>query len=90
MAVDEKALQNLIGRMLGDVGAAMGAALVLLGDKFGLYKTLAGEGPLTAAELASRTGTAERYVREWALAQAANGCCRRRSEQRASSRLRRQ
>src|SRR6202166_4799972 len=73
MAIDEKALQNLIGKMLGDVGAAMGAALVLLGDKFGLYKTLAGEGPLTAAELASRTKTAERYVREWAAAQAAAG-----------------
>src|SRR5216684_3189100 len=73
MAIDEKGLQNLIGKMLGDVGAAMGAALVLLGDKFGLYKTLAGEGPLTAAELASRTGTAERYVREWAAAQAAAG-----------------
>ena len=43
MAVDKKALQNLIGKMLGDVGAAMGAALVLLGDKFGLYKTLAGK-----------------------------------------------
>jgi SAM-dependent methyltransferase len=73
MPIDEKNLQNLIGKMLGDVGAAMGAALVLLGDKFGLYKTLAGEGPLTAAELASRTGTAERYVREWAAAQAAAG-----------------
>src|SRR5713101_3343894 len=73
MAIDEKNLQNLIGKMLGDVGAAMGTALVLLGDKFGLYKTLAGEGPLTAAELASRTGTAERYVREWAAAQAAAG-----------------
>src|SRR6202790_3131611 len=73
MALDEKALQNLIGKMLGDVGAAMGAALVLIGDKFGLYKALAAQGPLTAAELASRTRTAERYVREWAAAQAAAG-----------------
>src|ERR1700687_5706529 len=51
----------------------MGAALVLIGDKFGLYKALAAQGPLTAAELASRTGTAKRYVREWAAAQAAAG-----------------
>jgi 2-polyprenyl-3-methyl-5-hydroxy-6-metoxy-1,4-benzoquinol methylase len=73
MAIDEKTLQNLIGRMLADVGAAMGAALVLLGDKFGLYKALAAQGPMTAAELATRTSTAERYVREWAAQQAAAG-----------------
>ena len=73
MALDEKKLQELIGKMLGDVGAAMGAALVLLGDKFGLYKTLASAGPLSAADLASRTGTVERYVREWAAAEAAAG-----------------
>jgi len=72
MAIDENKLNELLGKMLGDVGAAMGAALVLLGDKFGLYKALAA-GALTAAELASRTGTVERYVREWAAAQAAAG-----------------
>jgi len=73
MAVDGNKLQELINRMFGDVGAAMGAALVLLGDKFGFYKTLAAGGPLTPAELASKTGTVERYVREWASAQAAAG-----------------
>src|ERR1700691_4658690 len=73
MAVDGNKLQELIGKMLGDVGAAMGTALVLLGDEFGLYKTLAAAGPLTPAELASKTGTVERYVREWAAAQAAAG-----------------
>jgi SAM-dependent methyltransferase len=73
MAVDGDKLQELINRMFGDVGAAMGAALVLLGDKFGFYKTLAAAGPLTPAELASKTGTVERYVREWASAQAAAG-----------------
>src|SRR5271168_2842122 len=73
MAIDGEKLQQLIGKMLGDVGAAMGTALVLLGDKFGLYKTLAATGPLTPAELASKTGTVERYVREWAAAQAAAG-----------------
>ncbi len=59
--------------MLGDVGAALGGALVLLGDKFGFYKRLASDGPLTTADLASRTGTVERYVREWCAAQAAAG-----------------
>jgi SAM-dependent methyltransferase len=73
VAADGDKLQELIGKMLGDVGAAMGTALVLLGDKFGLYKTLAAAGPLTPAELASKTGTVERYVREWASAQAAAG-----------------
>src|ERR1700689_29517 len=73
MAIDENKLQDLIGRMLGDVGAAMGTALVLLGDKCGFYKALAAPGPLTPAELASKTGTVERYVREWAAAQAAAG-----------------
>src|SRR5277367_2092764 len=73
MAIDENKLQDLIGRMLGDVGAAMGTALVLLGDKFGFYKALAAAGPMTPAELAAKSGTVERYVREWASAQAAAG-----------------
>ena len=73
MAIDEAKLQQLLGKMLGEVGAAMGIGLVLLGDKFGLYKALASTGPLTSAELASRTGTAARYVHEWAAAQAAGG-----------------
>jgi SAM-dependent methyltransferase len=59
--------------MLVEAGAAMGIGLVLLGDKFGLYKALEANGPLTSAELASRTGTAARYVHEWAAAQAAGG-----------------
>ena len=73
MAIDEAKLQQLLGKMLGEVGAAMGIGLVLLGDKFGLYKALASTGPLTSGELASRTGTAARYVQEWAAAQAAGG-----------------
>ena len=73
MAIDENKLQDLIGKMFGDAGAAMGTALVLLGDKFGFYKALAATGPMTPAELASKTGTVERYVREWASAQAAAG-----------------
>jgi SAM-dependent methyltransferase len=73
MAIDEAKLQQLLGKMLGEAGAAMGIGLVLLGDKFGLYKALAAAGPLTSAELAGRTGTAARYVHEWAAAQAAGG-----------------
>src|SRR5271169_4401955 len=73
MAIDANKLQEVIGKILGDVGAAMGTALVLLGDKFGFYKTLSAAGPLTSAELASKTGTVERYVREWAAAEAAAG-----------------
>jgi hypothetical protein len=73
MAIDEAKFQQFLGKMLGDAGAAMGIGLVLLGDKFGLYKALAAAGPLTSAELASRTGTAARYVHEWAGAQAAGG-----------------
>ncbi|HLX03897.1 MAG TPA: class I SAM-dependent methyltransferase [Candidatus Binatus sp.] len=73
MAIDANKLQELIDKMFGDVGAAMGSALVLIGDKFGFYKTLAADGPLTSAELASKTGTVERYVREWTAQQAAAG-----------------
>ncbi|HKX45462.1 MAG TPA: class I SAM-dependent methyltransferase [Planctomycetota bacterium] len=59
-------------RVVGDMGAAFSGALVVLGDKLGLYKALA-EAPATPAELAERTGTAERYVREWLDNQAAGG-----------------
>ncbi len=73
MAIDPKKMEQLMGRMVGDVGAAAGAALILLGDELGLYKALAAGGPSTSAELAARTGCAERYVREWLGAQAAAG-----------------
>jgi len=58
---------------LDDLGAAVGAALVVIGDKLGLYKTMAAAGPLTSVALAERAGLAERYVREWLNAQAAGG-----------------
>src|SRR5262249_4981388 len=58
---------------VADLGAGLSAALVVLGDRLGLYRAMAGTGPLTPAELARRTGTAERYVREWPLNQAAGG-----------------
>jgi SAM-dependent methyltransferase len=73
MGVNPDKLNAFMGKMLGDVGAAMNASLMLLGDKLGLYKALAAKGPLTAAELAKATGTTERYIREWLAAQAASG-----------------
>ena len=66
-------LEAFVGKMLGDIGASFSGSLVLMGDKLGLYKALAEHGPLNSAELASRTGTTERYVREWLAAQAASG-----------------
>jgi SAM-dependent methyltransferase len=72
MALDEAKLNEFVGKMVGDMGAAMGAALMVLGDRLGLYKELA-TGKLNSAELARRTGTTERYVREWLAAQAAAG-----------------
>src|SRR3954468_19503298 len=73
MAVDETRLEEMIGKVAVDVGASMSAALVGIGDRLGLYKALADIGPATPAELAARTGTAERYVREWLVNQAAGG-----------------
>ncbi len=73
MSIDEKKLNDFLGKVVGDVGAAMSAALVVIGDKLGLYKAMVEAGPVTPADLARRTGTAERYVREWLNAQAAGG-----------------
>jgi SAM-dependent methyltransferase len=73
MDADPDALQALAGKVVGDMGAAISAVLVVIGDKLGLYGALADQGPATPAELARRTGTTERYVREWLSAQAAGG-----------------
>ncbi len=69
--VDGDKLMQFVFRAVDEVGATLNAALVVMGDKLGLYQALAGAGPLSPAELAERTGTAERYVREWLNAQAA-------------------
>ena len=69
--LDEAKLMQFVFRAVDEVGATLNAALVVMGDKLGLYRAMAGAGPLTPAELADRTGTAERYVREWLNAQAA-------------------
>src|SRR3954449_4071528 len=73
MDVDRRKLSSFMEKMLGEFGAALNASLVLIGDKLGLYKTLAAKGPLSSAELAQATDTSERYVREWLSAQAASG-----------------
>src|ERR1700755_2413510 len=73
MEVDIERLNSFMQKMVGDVGAAMNASLMLIGDKLGLYKTLSATGPTTSSELAKATGTAERYIREWLAAQAASG-----------------
>jgi SAM-dependent methyltransferase len=70
---DEARLNDFLGRMVGDLGAIASGALVVLGDRLGLYKAMKTGEKMTAAELARRTGTHERYVREWLAAQAAAG-----------------
>jgi SAM-dependent methyltransferase len=72
-AIDEAKLNEFVGKVVTDVGSAMSAVLVVIGDKLGLYRAMAKGGPMTASELATRTETAERYVREWLNAQAAGG-----------------
>ncbi len=71
--IDESKLNEFMEKVVADLGAAIHATLVLIGDKLGLYRAMAGAGPLTPAELAARSGTAERYVREWLNANAASG-----------------
>jgi SAM-dependent methyltransferase len=71
--MQEEKLNAFIGKFVQDLGAVMHSATVLVGDKLGLYKAMGGAGPLTPAQLAERTGTDERYVREWLSAQAASG-----------------
>ena len=71
--IDETKLNDLLGRVVGDFGGAASLAMGLIGDRLGLYKALAGAGPLTADELARRTDTHPRYVRPWLVNQAASG-----------------
>jgi len=71
--INESKLNSFMGQVVSDMGAAMHAALIVVGDKLGLYKAMAGAGWLTPLELAKKTGTAERYVREWLNANAASG-----------------
>jgi SAM-dependent methyltransferase len=71
--IDQAKLDEFMGRFVGDLGAAMSAALVVIGDRLGLYRAMADGEPVTPEELAKRTGTDTRYVREWLSNQAAGG-----------------
>jgi 2-polyprenyl-3-methyl-5-hydroxy-6-metoxy-1,4-benzoquinol methylase len=72
-ALDQDKLNQFIMKFVADLGATAHGASVLIGDQLGFYKTLASSGALTPKELAEKTGTTERYVREWLSAQAASG-----------------
>jgi SAM-dependent methyltransferase len=71
-SIDMDKLNAFIGQFVTDLGAAASAGMVVIGEKLGLYKALAA-GPMTSAELARKTGTDERYLREWLSSQAAGG-----------------
>jgi SAM-dependent methyltransferase len=71
--IDEAKLEAFMGQAVTDMGATISAPLMMIGEKLGLYKAMAGAGPLTSAEVAERSGAAERYVREWLRNQAAGG-----------------
>lgn len=71
--INEDKMNQFLGKVIGDFGASLSSALVYIGQKLGLYKALANNGPSTPAELAQLTNTNERYVREWLINQAAGG-----------------
>lgn len=73
MAVDQTKLDALLGQFVADLGATFHAGNVVIGDRLGLYRALAEHQASSSAELAERTGTTERYVREWLRGQAAGG-----------------
>ena len=72
-SIDEAKVEAFMGKAVTDMGAIMSAPLFVIGEKLGLYKAMAGAGPLTSQEVADRAGAAERYVREWLRNQAAGG-----------------
>jgi SAM-dependent methyltransferase len=71
--MDETKLMAFVHKAVGDVGALLAGSMVVIGDRVGLYRAMAGAGPITSGELAKKTDTSERYVREWLGAQAAAG-----------------
>lgn len=72
-AIDQAKLESFVMRAVADLSSAYGGVMVSLGNKLGLYKAMAGAGPLNARELAARTGCAERFLNEWLNSQAAGG-----------------
>jgi len=73
LAIDNSKLEAFLTRALGDLSAGYGGVLISVGHKLGLYKAMVGAGPVSAREVAGRSGCAERYVREWLNAQVAGG-----------------
>jgi len=73
ITIDQNRLESFLERAVGDISSAYGGVMISLGHKLGLYKAMAGAGPISAKELAARTGCAERYVAEWLNSQAAGG-----------------
>jgi ubiquinone/menaquinone biosynthesis C-methylase UbiE len=71
--IDGAKLDAFVGKVVSELGASASAVLVRIGDRLGLYRAMAEVGPITPAALARRTGTHERYVREWLANQAAGG-----------------
>src|SRR6201993_973515 len=71
--IDGAKLEAFMGQAVSDMGAIISAPLMVIGERLGLYKAMAGAGPLTSAEVAERAGVAERSVREWLRNQAAGG-----------------
>jgi SAM-dependent methyltransferase len=65
MAIDEQKVEEAAGQVFGELAVAVTGPLIMLGDRLGLWAAMAGAGPVTPAELAAKTGTVERYVREW-------------------------
>jgi hypothetical protein len=63
--IDENRLNELLGKMVEDIGATISAPMMVIGDRLGLYKALAEGGPQTPEELAARTGTVVVYIRPW-------------------------
>ena len=71
--INEDKMHEFLGKVVGDFGATLSSSLAYIGQKLGLYKAIAGDGPVTPAELAQKTSTNERYIREWLINQAAGG-----------------
>jgi SAM-dependent methyltransferase len=71
--IDEKKLQQFLGKMMVDLGAAVSVPLIRIGIRLGLYKAMHGAGPMTSAEFARKTNISERYAREWLAQNAASG-----------------
>jgi SAM-dependent methyltransferase len=73
MTINQQKLDTLVGSLLGELSAGYGGVMVSLGDRLGLYRTMAGHGPLSSHEIARRSGCSERYVREWLNSQVTGG-----------------